>query len=299
MQKSSSNMKKIATKILLTVLFSIFCFVWIFPLIWILNGAFKGTLDWATNPKSFFPDSGYTIENFQVLFGQITQGPSWDFSLEPQPIARWVFNSLFASTVHTILYLIIASLGAFAFTFLEFKFKKILFAFFLSAMVVPGIVLTTPQFENIINLNLSLNIWAIILPTLGNISGVFLMMQFFKGIPKDIVESAKVDGAGLFRIYLTQILPLAKSVLFVQGLFSFMSIWNDYAWAQIVLGYGDKTIRTLQLGLTYMVDINKGQLGATGITLAASLISMLPIFIIYLFTQRKIIEGVAMTGLKN
>ena len=92
---------------------------------------------------------------------------------------------------------------------------------------------------------------------------------------------------------------MAKSVLFVQGLFSFMSIWNDYAWAQIVLGYGDKTIRTLQLGLTYMVDINKGQLGATGITLAASLISMLPIFIIYLFTQRKIIEGVAMTGLKN
>ena len=78
-----------------------------------------------------------------------------------------------------------------------------------------------------------------------------------------------------------------------------MSVWNDYAWAQIVLGYGDKGLWTLQLGLTYLVDVNKGQLGSTGVTLAASLVSMLPVFIVYLFAEKNIVEGVAFTGMKN
>ncbi len=125
------------------------------------------------------------------------------------------------------------------------------------------------------------------------------MRQFFKGIPKSLIESAKIDGASKFRTYLTLVLPLSKSVLFVQGLFSFMSVWNDYAWAEIVLGYGDKEGWTLQYGLTYLISLNRVYVGSQGITLAASLVSMVPIFIIYLFVQSKIIEGVALTGVKE
>lgn len=291
--------KNIIKKIVITVCFAAFCFIWIFPLIWVLNGSLKGSEEWITNPRDFFPSSGYTLENFSKLFFGGQQGDMWDYGLEAQPVGQWLFNSLLASVAHTILYLIIASLAAYAFTFLKFKGKNILFTLLVASMVVPGIVITTPQFENIINLGLSTNILAIILPGLGGISGVFLIKQFFAGIPKDLIESARIDGKNDFQIYLTLVLPLAKSALIVQGLFSFMSVWNDYTWAQIVLGYGEHEIWTLQLGLTYLIDVNRGQLGMTGLTLAASMVSIIPLFIVYLFAQKRIIEGVAMTGLKQ
>ncbi len=282
-----------------TVFFALFCFLWIFPILYIVNGSFKSSLDWATNPRSFFPDFGYTIENFKILFVGGDQGGIYDYGLDAQPITSWILNSLLASLAHTFLYLLIAVLAAYAFVFLEFKGKNVLFAVLLLSMSIPGVMLTTPQFENILKLGLSLDIWAIILPGLGGVSGLYLIRQFFKGIPKGLIESAKIDGAGHLRILTRVVLPLAKSSLFVQGLFSFMSVWNDYAWAQIVLGYGDKQIWTLQLGLTYLVDVNKGQLGSTGVTLAASLISMLPVFIVYLLAEKNIVEGVAFTGMKN
>ncbi len=286
-------------KLAVTIFFAIFCFLWIFPVLYLVNGSLKSSLDWATNPRSFFPDFGYTFENFKILFVGGDQNGAYDYGLDAQPITAWILNSLIASLIHTVLYLVIACLAAYAFTFLKFKGRDALFALLLVSMAIPGVMLTTPQFENVLKLGLSLNIWAIILPGLGGISGVYLIRQFFKGVPNSLVESAKIDGASNFRVFCQVVLPLAKSVLFVQGLFSFMSVWNDYAWAQIVLGYGDKKLWTLQLGLTYLVDVNKGQLGSTGVTMAASIISMLPVFIVYLFAERNIVEGVALTGVKN
>lgn len=291
--------RKVAKRLAVTLFFVLFCFVWFFPILYIVNGSLKSSLDWATNPRSFFPDFGYTLDNFKILFVGGDQGGIYDYGLDAQPITAWILNSLFASLAHTFLYLAFAILAAYVFVFLDFKGKNALFSLLLLSMAVPSVMLTTPQFENILRLGLSLNVWSLILPGLGGISGVYLLRQFFRGIPKALIESAKIDGAGHAKILWKVVLPLAKSALFVQGLFSFMSVWNDYAWAQIVLGYGDKGLWTLQLGLTYLVDVNKGQLGSTGVTLAASLVSMLPVFIVYLFAENNIVEGVAFTGMKN
>ena len=300
MRRNSSNTsKETASKIILTVLFTIFVVLWIFPLVWVFNGALKSADEWATNPNSFFPSMGYTFENFKTLFVGADQTTAYNYSIDKQPVAQWVLNSLIVSVSHTALYLVISSLAAYAFTFLEFKGRDTLFYILIATMTIPGIVLTTPQFVNIVKMGLSLNLLSIILPGLGGIGGIFLMRQFFKGIPKSLVESASIDGASKSRTFLTVVLPLAKPVLFVQGMFSFMGVWNDFQWAQIVLGYGSKETWTLQLGLTYLVDLNRGTQGAQGVALAASVISMIPMLLIYIVASNHIIEGVAMTGVKE
>lgn len=286
-------------KILSFVVLFIICFIWIWPLLWVVNGSLKSSTEWSIHPSSFFPTEGYTIDNFISLFFGKDQANGWDYSAEAQPVLQWVFNSLFVSILHTVLYLLIGSFAAFAFTFLEFKGRNVLFYLLLASQVIPGVVLITPQFSMIVEMGMSLSLWALILPGLGSIAGIFLMRQFFMGIPKEIVESARVDGANIFLIYLKMICPLAKSVFLVQGLFCFIGSWNDYAWAQVVLGYGPSEGWTLQLGLTHLVDMNKGQLGATGVTLAAAVVSMIPVFLVYLFAQNRIVEGVAMSGLKQ
>lgn len=124
---------------------------------------------------------------------------------------------------------------------------------------------------------------------------MFLLRQFFLGIPKELVEAAKIDGLGNFGIFTRIVLPLSKSALLVAGLFSFMGSWNDYLWPQIVLMSADTAHLTLPVGLskisgTYNYDY--------GLTMAAAIISIIPVIIVYAFTQDKIIEGVSRTGIK-
>ena len=123
--------RKVAKRLAVTLFFVLFCFLWFFPILYIVNGSLKSSLDWATNPRSFFPDFGYTLDNFKILFVGGDQGGIYDYGLDAQPITAWILNSLFASLAHTFLYLAFAILAAYVFVFLDFKGKNALFSLLL------------------------------------------------------------------------------------------------------------------------------------------------------------------------
>lgn len=269
----------------------IFCIVWMVPLVVGILGSFTSQYAFENNPGELIPSDGFTAQNYIDLFNHYdTDGTRF-------PVERWILNSFIVSTVTTVLYLLIAGLAAYAFVFMRFKFRTVLFSFLIFTMVIPGIATLTPQLSNIANLGLSRTLWALILPSLGGVSGLYLIRQFYLGIPKDLIESAKMDGMSHIRIFWNIVLPLGKSVFLVQGLFSFMGAWNDLLWPQIVLGTADKSLWTLQVGVAYISSDKTAN--AMGLSLASAIFSAAPIILLYIFTQNKIIDGVAATGVKG
>ncbi len=273
------------------VILLVFCIIWLVPLVVGILGSFTSQYAFENNPGELIPSDGFTLQNYIDLFNHYdTDGTRF-------PVERWILNSFIVSTATTVLYLLIAGLAAYAFVFMRFKFRTVIFSFLIFTMVIPGIATMTPQLSNIANLGLARTLWALILPSLGGVSGLYLIRQFYLGIPKDLIESARMDGMSDIRIFWNIVLPLAKSVFLVQGLFCFMGAWNDLLWPQIVLGTADKSLWTLQVGVAYISSDKTAN--AMGLSLASAIFSAAPIIILYIFTQSKIIDGVAATGVKG
>ena len=157
---------------------------------------------------------------------------------------------------------------------------------------------TAPQLINMNMLGFYKSLVGLIAPSLGGVYGVYLIRQFFIGIPKDLIENASMDGASNLSIFFKVVLPLGKSALFVQGLFGFMGAWNDVQWAQLIIGGAPRTTWTLAYGLKVISD-NAESAESMTLAFASAVIAMIPIFIVYLVAQSKIIEGVANTGIKR
>ena len=283
--KRTKNLGKIANSVFLCLI----CLLIIFPLIWGIISSFRDANDLRFFPGSFFPtNSGaWTIDNYIYIF-----------TSDEYPVGYWILNSFIVAFATTFIYLIIASLAAYAFVFMDVKYSNILFAFLIATMTVPGIVNTVPQFTNIINMGLNKNLLGLILPGLCGVYGLYLIRQFFLGIPKDLIENARMDGSSNFRIFRTIVLPLGKSALLVQGLFGFLGAWNDLQWAELVVGKADKKLWTLAVGLSKVIEGNQSYT-KVGIQLACAFISMVPAFILYCIIQNRLIEGVSMTGIKR
>ena len=142
------------------------------------------------------------------------------------------------------------------------------------------------------------NLAGLIIPSFGGVYGVYLIRQFFSNIPKDLIENARMDGASNVKIFRRVVLPLGKSVIYVQGLFGFMGAWNDVQWAQLIIGSAPRSTWTLAYGLKVISD-NCESAESITLAFASAVISMIPILIVYLLAQSKIIEGVANTGVKR
>lgn len=269
----------------------LFCIVWMLPLVIGLLGSLTSQYTFENTPGQLIPSDGFTFDNYLGLFNKL------DTDGSRLPVERWILNSFIVSIVSTALYLVIAGFAAYAFVFLKFKFRNVIFTFLIFTMVIPGVATLTPQMANISKLGLARSIWALILPGLGGVGGLYLIRQFMITIPKDLIDSAKMDGMTHFKIFWHIVMPLAKSVFIVQGLFSFMGAWNDLMWPQIILGTADKSLWTLQVGIAY-VSASKTA-NAIGISLAGAVFSALPILILYICAQNKIIEGVATAGVKG
>lgn len=268
----------------------VFCAVWLSPLIIGVLGSFTSEYSFTYEPGELFPTSGFTFDNYLRLFTKT------DLNGVRAPVERWVLNSFIVATVSTVLYLLISGFAAYAFVFLRFKFRDALFTVILFTMVIPGIATTAAQYSNVAHLNISRSLLALILPGLGGVGGLFLIRQFYLSIPMDLIESARMDGAKNLTIFFKIVFPLAKTVFLVQGLFCFMGSWNDLFWPQIVLG-SSQELWTLPVGIASISNTTRGD--TIGLSLASAIFSAIPIFILYLFTQNKIIEGVANTGVKR
>lgn len=297
MLKGLDSGKKI-NKTVSFVLLAIVAVFMILPLVWGIAGSFRESGDVFSHPEKFFPSNwdAFTLNGYKELFSKTEYNPSR--ANEWYPIWNWLLNSLIVAVGGTLVYLLIASLAAYAFVFLDFKYSNKIFCFLVCTMTIPGIVSTTPQLINMNLLGAYKSLMGLILPTFSGVYGVFLIRQFFLNIPKDLVENARMDGASNFTIFLKVVLPLGKSALFVQGLFGFMGAWNDVQWAQLIIGNAPRDTWTLAYGLKVISDQCEAYESIT-LSLASAVIAMVPIFIVYLIAQNKIIEGVASTGIKR
>lgn len=278
LQAEVKRRKTISFMILLLV-----AFLWITPLIWGLATSLKKPLDIALNPTSLIPEI-WSLEHYLKLFTRIDT-----------PIMRWMLNSFIIAATYSILYLIVASLAAYAFSLLKFKFRDQLFWLVLTTTMIPTVINLVPLITMMIDLQWFGTWWALIIPGLGGVFGMFLLRQFFLGVPKEIIEAATIDGLSKFGIFIRIVLPLSKSALLVAGLFAFMGNWNDYLWPLIVLTGADVNTWTLPIGLskiagTYNYDY--------GLTMAAAILAIIPVVIVYALLQDRIIEGVSRTGIK-
>jgi multiple sugar transport system permease protein len=260
------------------ILFALF---FLLPLLWMVVTAFKPFEEWF-NPN-WIPVNP-TLENFASILNDTTL-----------PIVRWFFNSLLMASLFTALILVIDSLAGYAYARLEFPGKNLLFGLMLATLVMPGIMFLIPNYLTVSRLDWIGTIQGVIAPGLSGVFGVFFMRQFFQGLPRELEEAAYIDGASVWRTFVSVILPLSKGPLITLGIITFLASWNDFLWPLLILG-GDRQDLTLPVGLATL----QGQYNFDyGKLMAGALILTIPVLALYAIFQRYIIRSISMTGIKG
>lgn len=286
-------------KIVSFIILFIFCVFWIAPFLIMITGSLRGHLDIMNYPKElFYPHSGYTLENYVMLLTGEYPDDIIHNKTQEYAIGYWFLNSCASAIGGTALYLLVASLAAYAFTFLDFKYHNIIFAILVATLVIPGTATSVGNQSIVYSMGLNKSILGLILPGLGGVYGMYLIKTFFDSIPRDLIESARMDGYSNWKIFWKIVLPLGKTAIFVQGLFGFMGAWNDLVWPQMLYGTQDNKLWTLQVGMAYIIN-NSRSSDLIGTSLAGGVLCVLPVLIVYLFTSNMIIEGMATAGVKR
>lgn len=263
------------------LLMSLFALFFLLPLLWMVSTAFKPFEEWLSS--NWIPINP-TLENFQSIFNDRTL-----------PIGNWFFNSLLIAALFTALILIIDSLAGYAYARLEFPGKNLLFGLMLATLVMPGIMFLIPNYLTVARLDWIGKIQGVIAPGLSGVFGVFFMRQFFQSLPRELEEAAYIDGASVWKTFISVILPLSKGPLITLGIITFLTSWNDFLWPLLILG-GNREALTLPVGLATL----QGQYNFDyGKLMAGALILTVPVLIMYAFFQRYIIRSISMTGIKG
>ena len=253
----------------------------ILPLLWMLLTSFKTDSDAIRNPYAF-PDPVST-EAYSTL---LTSGE--------QPIFLWLWNSFAAATLQTVLILVTASMGAYALARLDFPGKKIVFGAIIATLLVPPVVFLIPNYLIVQNLGWLDTLWAITVPGAAGAFGIFFLRQFFVGLPPEIEEAARIDGAGDIRIFLQVVLPLARPALATLAVLSFLGNWNDFLWPVYVLLSPEHL--TLQPGLAQLQGAYSTHFA---IVMAGAVIASVPVLILFGLAQKQIVESVAGSAVKG
>ncbi|PRX46181.1 carbohydrate ABC transporter membrane protein 2 (CUT1 family) [Prauserella shujinwangii] len=255
-----------------------FALLWLVPLAWALDTSLKPNGE-TVNPTWVIENP--TLASFQTLLAQ-------------GDIINWYAASFIISALSAAGTVVTASLAAYALSRMRFRYRWLTFWIILMGIMVPRQVLVVPQFQELGSINLLNTYWAVILPAIPIAIAVFVFKQFFDGIPKELDEAARIDGAGFFHIYRRIVLPLARPAVSAVTIFSFVWAWNDLLWPLIALS--NPEIMTIPVGLATVQ-------GTYGIryadTMASAILGALPLVLVFLLFQRRIVEGIAGTGLKG
>lgn len=272
--------RRIASTTLLYVVLIVLALIIVLPLVWMLLTSFKTDSDAVRNPYSI--PNPFSLDGYQTLLnGQ-------------QPIFRWLWNSFAAASVQTILVLITSSMGAYALARLDFPGKRVVFGLIISTLLVPPVVFLIPNYLIVQNLGWLDSILAITVPGAAGAFGIFFLRQFFVGLPVEIEEAARIDGAGDLRIFLQIVLPLARPALATLAVLTFLNNWNDFLWPVYVLLSPDNM--TLQPGLSMLQGAYRTHFG---IVMAGAVVASVPVLVLFGIAQRQIVESVAGTGVKG
>ena len=257
--------------------------VFVAPLLWMLSTSLKPNVQATRFPPNWIPEE-FSGEGYSTILTTSTQ----------TPVLQWFVNSMVAASANVALILITASLAAYALARMNFRGKNVLFATIIATLFIPQFVFLIPNYLIVDSLGWLNTLLAVIVPSAANAFGIFFMRQFFLSLPRELEEAALVDGANWLQIFLRIILPLSKAPLATLALLSFLINWNDFLWPVYVLfSPGSQTI---QPGLSTLQDAYTTNYT---VIMAGGVIASIPVLIVYIFTQRYIIEGVSRSGLKG
>lgn len=256
--------------------------IFVFPFVWMVSTSLTSSTELFKLPPRIIP-SPIDFSGYRRLFGN-----------PDLPLGMWIVNSIFVALAVAFLQVATSALAAYAFTRLDFPGRNVVFVGFLATLMVPFQVMVVPLFIEMRILGLQETYGALILPDMASPFAVFLLRQAFLQLPRELEESAFMDGAGHLRVFFKFMLPLSKPTLATVAVFAFMGSWNNFLWPLVVIH--KPSMMTLPLGLStmsgrFVTDWN--------LLLAGAAVSVVPILAVFLFAQRYILQGIAMSGLKG
>jgi multiple sugar transport system permease protein len=260
---------------LLTLLF-------VSPLLFMLSTSFKTRPESAQSPPTWIPNDP-TIQAYEHIL-----------SASNTPVFRWFANSMLAASANAVLVVATSALAAYALARLEFRGRRLVFGLIVATLFVPPVILVIPNYEIVGRLYWLDTLIAVIVPTAANAFGVFFLRQFFLQLPGELEESAILDGANRWQVFVKVVLPLSKPALATLALLAFLTNWNDFLWPVYVLFSPEN--QTLQAGLSTLQSANAVRYD---LLMAGAVVASVPVLILYAFAQRFVIEGVSRSGLKG
>ena len=277
----SASKKRLVGKICLYIILIIIAAAMIIPFLWMLSASIKTDREvFNMNPFVWIPEN-----------------PRWSNYLDiwtKIPFGTFVKNTVFLTIVVTFLQLLTSSFEAYSFAKLEFNHKNLLFMAYIATIAMPWQVYMVPQFIMMRGFGLNDKLTAMICLQAFSAFGVFLMRQFYMGIPDSLCEAARIDGMSEYGIYAKVMLPLSKPAISTLTIFTFVNTWNDYLGPLIYLKTEAK--KTIQLGLKMFIGQYSSQYG---LIMAGSVLSLIPVLVVFLCLQKYFVEGVASTGVKG
>ena len=271
---------KVIIHILKYVLIGVLCLIFLIPAVWVVICSFKNNTELYKWPPLFFPTEP-TLSNYQLAF-------------EKGKFGVYFFNSTLVTIIATFITVIINTATGFGLAKYKFRGRNVLLIGFVSTLMIPLEVIMIPIFTVIKTLGLYNSLWGIIIPPAATPTGLFLMRQYLLSIPDELLQAARIDGASEWYIFRRLILPMAKPAIAVLSIFSFMWRWNDFLWPLIVIGNPGKY--TIQLAISnfvgeFNVDWNS--------LLGMSVVTMVPVLIVFLIFQRQFVQGMITAGMKD
>ena len=270
----------VRTQAALLLVLSLGAVVILVPFAWMVLSSFKPNVELVQLPPSFFPEEP-TFANYVRVWTEIAFG-------------RYMWNSLWLATVRTLLVLYTSALAGYLFAVYDFPGKRLLFGLVLATMMVPWPVTIIAQYQQMLWFGWVGSYVALIVPTMMNSFGIFMMRQFMAGLPRELIDAARVDGASEIGIFHRIVLPLSRAAVSALGIFLFLWSWDDFLWPYLMLL--DDADYVLPIGIALLQGRYEVDFGAV---FAGMSLTIVPVVVVYVFLQRSFIEGIAFSGIKE
>lgn len=276
----TTKKSSIVGKVIIYALLILLAFTMLVPFVWMLSASLKLNKDVFAFPMKWIPET-FHWENYKTIWTKI-------------PMATFVLNTFKLTIIVTCLQVLTSSFAAYAFSKLRFKGRNVLFLGYIGTIAVPWQAYMVPQFMMMREFHLNNTHLAIICLQAFSAFGVFLMKQFYEGIPDELCEAARIDGLSEYGIYRRIMLPLSLPAISTLVIFTFVTTWNDFLGPLIYLNSTD--LKTIQLGLRMFITQYSSDYN---LIMAASVVSLIPVLIVFLALQKYFVQGVASSGLKG
>ena len=283
-----------------TVCVCLIAFTFLFPLYWIITGSFKVKAEIIASTPSWWPQE-WTLINYENLmnkrsaplfnlemFGYVISGPTVPGAI------RWLINTVFMAVVAMLLTCLTSAMAGYALAKKRFYGRTLLFSFIVCAMALPKQVILIPLVREMSALDLYDTIWSVIFPIVGWPFGVFLLRQFAEGIPTEMVEACRIDGASEWRTFTDVMFPMIKPGVGACAIFTFVNSWNDY-FMQLIMLMSSKEL-TISVGIATLQGENSTDFG---LLMAGSALASIPIIMVFLVFQKYFTKGITMGAVKG